>query len=186
MITTLDKVKTQLWISWTDEDILLTQLLTQADWFIKKYCNKVIEATDITEIVNGNWERIFTPKNYPIISLTSFQYNSWDIATPTRENFDNNSYWLNNDTWEIYSKQYIPKGINNIKVVYTAWYNPIPDDLQNACISLVGYYYNTRNSQGVARESLDGASIEYSNTANVMTVPSEILQILNFYKKYYV
>ena len=43
MITTLDKVKTQLWISWTAEDVLLTQLLTQADWFIKKYCDKVIQ-----------------------------------------------------------------------------------------------------------------------------------------------
>ena len=87
MITTLDKVKTQLWISWTAEDVLLTQLLTQADWFIKKYCDKVIESTNITELVNGNWERIFTPKNYPIISLTSFQFwilgcRLWNLILP--------------------------------------------------------------------------------------------------------
>ena len=180
MLATLNEVKTQLWITWTDQDTLITQLLWQADGFIKKYTQRVLEAISLTEYYNWEWQNILLLKEYPVNTLTSFQKNTWTFGNPVYENFDIDSYTLLWEAWEIYLKCWLIKWVQNIKVVYNAWFTTIPKDLNWACIQLVWYYLNTKNSQWVSSESVDGASISYNNAP---TIPSEIIQTLELYKK---
>ena len=186
MLTTLDKVKIQLNIVWNDQDTKLIQLIDQANSFILNYTGRVLEETLLTELYNGNGEQKFMLNNFPVTSITSFQYNTGTLWTPVWTDFDIDSYWLDKTTGIIYIQGWVCRGVNKIKCIYTAWYNPVPSDLENACISLVWYYYNTSKSQGIASESLDGASVTYSNNAIGSTIPNEIIQTLNLYKKIYV
>lgn len=188
MITTIDVVKIQLWITDDSQDALLQQLLDQANWFIESFCKRKFEESDYTDFYDWHGENILNLQNFPVNTLTSLQKNTWTITSPVWENIDADKYVVNKKSWQVRSALYFPYWLENIKVVYNAWYSSedMPQDLVNACVSLVGYYYNTKNWQGIASESVDGASIRYSNEAIGSTIPSEILQTLNMYKQIYV
>lgn len=188
MITTIEEIKVQLWIEDDSQDILLQQLLNQANWYIENFCQRKFSAQDYTELYDWHGQYTMDLKNFPVNTLTSLKRNTWTITSPVWESFNPDTFVIKKQNGIIRSANIFPYWLENIQVIYNAWYTSenMPEDLKNACISLVGYYYNTKNSQWVASESVDGASIRYSNEAVSSTIPSEITQTLNLYKVFYV
>lgn len=180
MLTTLDSVKTFLGITGTTDDDLLNSLIGSASEFVKSYTWRDLEATDYTHFFDWKAEREFILRQYPVNTLTSFEYNTWTISTPERTEFDVDLYALRPDPGIINYWCYIPRGFQNIKVIYNAWYVTIPAELELATNKMVWLYYNTRTSTWVKSESVDGASITYDN--NSVGIPLDINVILNKYK----
>lgn len=178
MLATLNDVKLYLWITDTSEDTLLTSLLESADSMIKSYTSRDLEATDYTELKDWKWELQLILNNFPVNSISWFSYNTWTFATPVWENFIVDDYKAKFDEWIIVKPSWIPRWIENIKVIYNAWYTNIPKDLKQACIQVVAYYYQTKEANGVKSESVDWARIEF----DVKDIPKDIFTIINKYK----
>ena len=72
-----------------------------------------------------------------------------------------------------------PRGYENIEVTYTAWYNPIPLDVEQAIIELIDFQYNQSKTAGISSEAIDDYRVVFDKTA-----PQSINNVLSQYKTY--
>lgn len=178
MISSLAEAKIFLNITDNDQDDLLTNLLEYANDFIKSYTWRDFEVSDYEERIDGKWQSIIT-KQFPVNSLTSFQYNTWTLWNPVWEDFDEDNYFI--DTNGILCVTHIPCGTKNIKLNYNAWYSTanMPQDIVLAVNQLVWFYYNTNESSGISKEKIDDWELTFE--AN-QQIPNNILVILKKYR----
>ena len=189
MFLTLEEVKTYLWISWTDQDDFLNELISWSQWLVEDHLNRKIEADDYEDKYDGNWRRDITLKQYPINTLTSFQYNIWTLGTPVREDFDTENYAIDSASGIIQTDFGITRGKQNIKVVYNAWYihtevpdvDDRPEGLKQVMKQFIGLLYNTPD--GIKSENVDWTGIQYIDLWTV-DIPANIKMSLNAYKSY--
>jgi hypothetical protein len=74
------------------------------------------------------------------------------------------------------------QGIESVKVIYTAGYSAVPDDLKLALIDLVAYYY--KEEYKISR-ILSGASMNNANTSSMprnIGFPDHIKRVLDLYR----
>lgn len=186
MLATLEELKLYLWITDSDSDDVLNQLLAQSQAFIQSYTGRDLIATDYTkELYSWKAEREFQLKQFPIITvaekeLALFQYNNWTLWTPVWVDFDVDSYRADKEAWIVLLWFNLLRGFQNIQVTYKAWFETIPADLNLAAIRLSAYYYNTRNSDWILSESVDGASIRF----DAKQTPADVLAVLENYKSF--
>ena len=178
MIIELSEFKAYLWITDTSQDTLLEILLNSANDFVESYIGRKVWADDYTEYKDGDGQRIILLDNYPVNTITSFQVNKWTIETPEFEDIDANSYKLSPKIWQLFLTFYKRRGFQNYKIVYNAWYDPIPWDLKLATLKLAAWYYNQRTSDWVKSESVAGDSIGFDTTE----ISNDVLVILNNYR----
>ena len=178
MIITLSEFKDYLWITDTSQDALLNILLNSANDFVESYIGRKIAEATYTEYKDWDGQRIILLDNYPVNTITSFQFNKWTIETPDFEDIDENSYKLSPKIWQIFLTFYKRRGFQNYKIVYNAWYDPIPWDLKLATLKLAAWYYNKRTSDWVKSESVAGDSIGFDTTE----ISNDVLVILNNYR----
>ena len=177
MLATLQEVKDYLWITDTSEDTVLTSLLNSSDNIIKSLTWRDFEATNYTEYYNWKWENEFLLNQYPVNTLTSFQYNTGTFSNPVWTDFDEDNYKLEQWGFKIWLNFSLNKWVQNIKVVYDAWYSTIPWDLKLATIQLTAYFFNWRKSDWISSEWVDGASVVYDKK-----MPKEIDLIIKKYR----
>lgn len=103
---------------------------------------------------------IFT-KNYPIVSVTSFQVNGGTQANPAWESLNEDDFSIDSDSGIIYVSGGLSKGNLNYRITYEAGYGTVPYDLKLACIKMVSKEFDKRRSQGVLNESSGGASTQW-------------------------
>ena len=177
MLATLSNVKDYLGITDTDSDTLLTSLLTAADALVKSYTGRDFEEKTYTHYFNWKWENEFLLKQYPVSVLTTFQYNTGSFSSPTRTNFDADSYKLEWENGRVWMMLNMPKWVQNIKAVYIAWYTTVPADISQVTIQLTAYYYNSSKSDWIKSENVDWTWVVYDKS-----IPNTISLILNRYK----
>lgn len=182
MLISLSDLKAYLNITDSSQDSLLTSAIEQASSFIDSYTNRKLEAQDYSLRLDWHGEDEFIFPQYPVNTLTSFQYNSWTIGTPVWEDYNKDKYYLDNDTGVFSLTFRIHKGIKNIRVICNAGYATIPEDLQRACIQIATYYYSQagKTTSQVKKEQVDGASIEYDTT--IGGIEQDTYAIINKYK----
>lgn len=91
------------------------------------------------------------------------------------------SFWrLDDETGEIHSR--LPRGRLNIRIDYTAGFATIPASVQQACVDLAQWMYQSgSHDYALKAEKLGVASYEY---ANAPKWPATVLNALSYYKAY--
>ncbi|TXH07875.1 MAG: hypothetical protein E6R04_11910 [Spirochaetes bacterium] len=197
-LTTVARVKTFLDIPDVSDDAVLDILVDQATDMIESFCGRRFVAdisganyANVTEYHDGGCAKnILNLRRYPIASIVSISYNTGTnnspVWTPFSPAYD---YQFNSNTGEVIFGALLPKGFQNIRVVYTAGYQNkagspaptsapvIPSDLESACMMLVSMLYNKRKSIGASAENLGGSTLNW-----IDGLPEEIRQILFTYK----
>lgn len=182
MLITLQELKDYLDITDNDSDDILTSSINQATSYIQNYTWRTLEARDYNEIRDWRGENMVVLKDYPVNSFTSYEHNTWTISNPVWTSYDLDKYWVNKDEWVLRSYFRMDRWIQNNKLVYNAWYTTMPEDLKRACITLSTFYYSWvwKTEQGVKKEFVDGAWIEYDWSG--WTTYNELKNILDKYK----
>lgn len=178
MIATLSELKSYLGITGSSEDTLLGLLLDSANDFVLGYICREIESATFTEYFDGDWQTEILLKNYPVTSITSFEYNSGTLNTPVWTTVDPTLYKNSPNTGKIFLSFYKIRGFQNYKVVYVAGYTTIPWDIKLATLKIASGYYNTRSSDGIKSEGVAGDSIVFDTSE----IASDVLVILNNYR----
>lgn len=144
MITTITKVKSFLKISTTDEDDLLTMLLTAVDKDFKTRCKRDFESANYTEYYRGNGTSKLILRNYPISALTSV-HDDLEREFESDTLIDADDLQISDaDNGEIIYDGGIfteSEDVENVKVVYTAGYSSVPSDVEMAVIKKTAYDY---------------------------------------------
>lgn len=177
MLATLADLKTYLGVTDNSEDAVLTVFLNRAIAQAKNVIGRDIEkpGSDYVEELDGHGENVIHVRNYPIISVASVEYFGGIDWIP----FDPAFYSVKKKTGQIrFPYSQVPRGFGNIRVTYLGGYDPVPADLSEAVVRIAASVYNRRNSDGIKREKIEGAEIEYSSEA----VPQDALSVIESYR----
>lgn len=163
----------------------IDSIIPKASQLVKNYCRRTfVDFIDEakTEFYSGG-ERFYLTE-FPVIQIQSVGYSTdygqtyTDMTEYTDWVLDKNSDSILPIPATFPTKEF-PEAINGYKVVYTAGYETIPEDLKLAAMDLVTYYM--KNDGAVHSPKAPGSNsvqIEYISTTNL---PAHIKRVLDLY-----
>ena len=167
-------VKSVLWITWTDQDTVLSIYVQSAVAKIYEMTwIDLLQTWSVSKKFDGAWQRILFLPNY-ISELTKVQYNWNQWWTPDRKDFDANSYVLKDD-WQLVFKSWLPRWFWNILIEFKysfTDFNSIPRDLADLKLALALLVWNiqsTQKSTWISSESVSWTSITFDKTTMTST-----------------
>lgn len=193
-LTTVADFKLYHGITVSSYDALLEALINRCTVFIENYLGgRRIKnsGSNITELYNGSlgiFKRSIFLKSFPVTSIVSVELDTGvNFSIPEYDLLDaTTDYICWKEAGELQILRYLPKQINAVRVVYQGGYTTIPEDLILACNMLVGKTFDKRRSQGVDREEISDAVLQWGN--NEVSAPfsltPEIKAILDGYKSF--
>jgi hypothetical protein len=190
VLTSLSNIKALLNITDNSKDTLLTQLANACTGIIQRYCSLDFEVNTYSGAFNGTGNSSFEMPRYPIISvqsLTIFEQviNPAPDSLHTGYVFDKDMLYIQGGgslippTYSFWDGVFT-KGLQNIKVMWTAGYAAIPYELDWACAQLSAYKYRGLDRIGVKTHNLNGFETEGLITDEI---PDEIKVIINRYRR---
>ena len=176
-LTTVDRVKQRLGITNTSLDTVILRLINAVTDFIENRCNrKFKEQTHTSELHHpgGIGQEYVFLKNRPVSVLTSLQYRSGSISSPTWNDFPADSFEIVEDGKAGLIKVYggMAKGLT-VRATYTAGYktdftnfgntalHTLPADLTDCAERLVTRWLKRREDEGKDAASYLQSSVDY-------------------------
>ncbi len=190
-LITLVKYKEAEGLSTHKEDLRINALIPSVSQLIKTYCgNSIIDyySSAKTETFTVNWAtHLIQLTESPVNAITSVQERDSYSSAYTTLTTGAYEYYLDTSTDSILRTnsagyQNWPTGVDAVKVVYSAGYSSVPEDLKLAVIDLINYYLKDEYKE---RKVLSGASIQtQASTTQRDNVgfPDHIKRILDLYK----
>lgn len=192
-LITLATYKEAEGLSTPKEDLRINALIPSVSQLVKTYCgNSFVDfySSNKTETFNIDWGTYIvqlteSPVN-TIVSVQERESYSDAYATLTTGAYE---YALDTATDSILrtntsTYQNWPRGVAAVKVVYTAGYSAVPEDLKLAVIDLVTYYLKDEHKE---RRTIQGASIQNASSSSQrdnVAFPDHIKRVLDLYKNF--
>ena len=149
---------------------------------IEKYCNRRFNEAAYTEYQSGEGTRYLLLDQYPILSLTSAT-----ITYPTTTNetdVDTDNIVIDRDRGQLYYLYGWEKGFNNVKVIYSAGYETIPDDLALIAMKMVSDAYDNSTVAATTMQEEKIGDYSYKRSANGIKFTDDNKIILNRYVRH--
>ena len=192
-LITLQQYKDSEGLSTPKEDLRITSLVPSVSQLVKTYCgNSFVDyySSNKTETFNVDWAT-------HIVQLTESPVNAI-VSVQERDSYSSSYTTLTTGAYEYYldvktdsvlrttSAGYTnwPTGVDAVKVVYTAGWSSVPEDLKLAVIDLISYYLKDEHK---ARRTMAGASIQNdvsSSQKDNVAFPDHIKRVLDLYKNF--
>lgn len=197
---TRDNVKTFLGITSSTDDTLIDSILDRTTLMIKRYCGRDLEQTTYTdERHDGDGiDDSLLLRNWPIISVASVYddpdrlFTSDSLLTANEDYVVQSSGDTDNPGVIRRIDSVWLKGIQNIKVAYTAGYTTTPVDLVQAQVDWTSFLYKNRDMRiGISSYRLGAYSVNFKeNTAKdsmgqnmgVILPPDDVRMVLDYYR----
>ena len=192
-LITLATYKEAEGLSTPKEDLRITALIPSVSQLVKTYCgNSFVDfySSNKTETFNIDWGTY-------IVQLTESPVNTI-VSVQERESYSDAYATLTTGAYEYAldtatdsflrtntsTYQNWPRGVAAVKVVYTAGYSAVPEDLKLAVIDLVTYYLKDEHKE---RRTIQGASIQNASSSSQrdnVAFPDHIKRVLDLYKNF--
>ena len=165
---TLAEAKAQAVITYSDDDTLITSLITKARKIIENYCSVSIVAQTVTMIADiwNEWELPYGP----VTGITGVetrtgsegsgpstyatQTSGWSTEglefvtfTPAGAGFNPGAPFVGYFQWGQYASPFGQGPGNRYKITYTTGYNPVPQDLKQAVLLQIVWLYEHRGEE---------------------------------------
>lgn len=175
-LTDLATVKQWLSITSSNDDALLTRLVTGASQFIQTWLNRDLASQNYSETRDGHGGNILPFRDYPVTAVSSLVIDG--DAIPAAPNTVIRGYRFT-DTRLVLQGYSFTRGAANVVINYTAGYATVPPEIAQAAIELVAYKYRERDRIGHQSKSLAGETVTFI----VKDMPDGVKAVLNNYKK---
>ena len=193
-LITLQQYKTAEGITQPKDDKRLDVLIPSVSQLIKTYCgNSFVDfySSNKTETFNIDWNtHLVQLTESPVNAIVSAQERTSYSEAYTTLTTGAYEYSLDSNTDSILRTlssggyKNWPKGVGAVKVVYTAGYSTLPEDLKLAVFDLVTYYLRDEHK---LRQSIAGASLQNPGSAgqtNNVGFPDHIKRVLDLHKNF--
>lgn len=175
-LTTYDSVKAFLGLSQDNDKGLLERMIQAASSFIQTILSRDVTKQDYTEKYNGNGHTKLTLSSSPITAISSLSVDG--IAVPLSSDGKQAGYMFSETMLYLIGHTFT-KGFQNVSVSYTAGYENVPYDIEQACIDLVALKYKERDRIGIQSKTLATESITY----RIWDLNRETFQMLKQHQK---
>ena len=175
-LTTVANVKSWLNISAATDDALIQRLVSSASDFIQAWLNRLIPIQSYTDTFDGKDTARASFFAYPVTAVTSVMVDGVNISPssgPTSPGY-------------VFSKTQIyligyrfTNGVQNCSVTYTAGFATTPNEIEQACIELVGLRYRNKDRIGLNSKGANGETTSFSQ----VDLSGSVTDTLNQYKK---
>lgn len=176
-LTTRTKVKSFLGITDSSSDTIIDELINYVTDYIESMCGRRFLETTYTgeEYDTKETTKIFL-KNYPVSTLSSVEYRSGIISSPTWNTYDVNGYLLYGPEGYVKFFSRLSESSKGIRFTYTAGFkidftnegsltlHTLPYDISLVATELVAKLHDTRKSEGVLSMTTEGQSITYQSS----------------------
>jgi hypothetical protein len=124
------------------EDTTISELITAVSKAIRRYCRREFDSQSFDELYSGTGDYRLQLNQYPIVSVSQVATSSAGVPISDFE-IDTARGWLTRlFGWD--------EGVDNYRVVYTAGYSTIPEDVQEACAEWVAaLFWQTKENPAV-------------------------------------
>lgn len=183
-IVTLNQAKAYLKIplAETTKDSHVEFLINSASQYLEMECDRwLVKRTTITEYQDGRRQNIIVLKQWPVLSVASLRIDIDSKFTDAATLVDPTDYAITDeDTALMLLNQVFPNGHRAIKIVYSAGYDPVPYDLQEACLWVCYWKDRIRDAGDIGRstKNKEGESISYLQDA-----PKDVRDAILRYKR---
>lgn len=194
-LVTIYEYKDSQNITGVKDDARIESLVASVSQLIKSYCgNSFVDfySSAKTEYFNIDYDtHIIQLSESPLVSVTSVHERSSQADDYILLEKDGSNgkydYYIDNVTDSIFrttDEKYKlwEKGVGAVKVIYTAGYESIPEDLKLAAHDLITYYYRDEYK---TRRTIAGATIDNQTTSTLRAnvgFPDHIKRVLDMYK----
>lgn len=177
-LTTLAKLKEYLGIKTDTSDPLLERMLTEASQYIQSWLNRNLNLTDYVELRDGTNGLALSTRQYPIKTVSKLMIDGVEVPHASAVlgagfRFDEERIVLNGSRFN--------RGFQNVEITYSAGYETIPPEIEQAVIDMASNAYKAKDRVGLQSKSIGGETITFSNTSGGMS--NSVLTILNNYKQ---
>jgi hypothetical protein len=160
-LTTLSNVKSFLGKDDSTDDVFLSSLILSMTAYIESATNRTFDGTkEIVEIHDGQGYSNLVLRQYPVIEVTSVEYNNGMQANPNWVVIDPINYVVDPRLGTILGM--FPSFHQNIRVTYKAGFTQAPFDLSLLATQLVAKEFEMRHAQGKASEKMGEAQINWT------------------------
>jgi hypothetical protein len=163
--------------------LMLEEIIGGVSSFIEAYCGRPFVDVAATEYVDGEGKENLVLKRSPIVSITSVAIFDYQAQTVVSTLTENEHYIAYKERGLLYMAGGWAPGVKNYRVVYTAGYATIPEEVKQACKTICAAVYALRTTRGYKSESMGSYSYSTDNGGgvNVMgaAVPADALAALD-------
>jgi hypothetical protein len=176
------------WLSMTADDANSTvaRLITAISAQIQQFVSYQFSSQDYNKFFNGRNTQSISLPDYPITAVTLVAI--WGRSIPARVN--RNPGFVHDSKRVMVDKPWcFEKGLQNIRVMYTAGYATIPPDVEQAALMWLKATYDALDiGANVRRYEAGGTRVEYSNTSAVgggyiIPMPPQVWAILQPFQR---
>ncbi len=192
MLTQLSTLKSRLRLNSfdLDDDTLLTNYIKHASGRFALECNRIFDrAADATFEFHAH-ERVITPDRYPIESIASFDLKSNEAEGRIAQS--DISYLIGPQKSIIELAVPLGSSCQAARVTFTGGYvlpgatpaagqKPLPDEIEQACIDQVVYWYQNRQRVGLLSTSGEGGSAQQMKSLDLLP---HVIAVLKKYERW--
>lgn len=185
-LTTLERMKARLGITDTSQDENLTILIQAASDAVAAFLGYDPTLLSYSEVRDGNGRDKMVTNYAPVKSVSSVQVNEQTYTEAS--DYKGPGYQYDDLAIFLMGGAAFQKGRRNVRLAYTAGYDPIPGDIQEAVEQTVHSMYSGQTiDPNMSGESVPGVySASYrEGGANVGAVPTASYRLLDHYVKKY-
>jgi hypothetical protein len=137
----------------SNDDVVLTRLISAASAFFTTACAEPILSQAYTELYDGTGGARLYLRQYPVTSVASLAIDTLPI--PQAAAPGETGWWLNGNVVVLYGYRFT-KALANVAVTYTAGYATPPLDVAEAVMEIAGQRYRGKDRLGKLSEAIGG------------------------------
>ena len=184
-LASLPDVKSFMGMTGTTSEIddLLAELINRYSTLFESYMGKNVLSREHTEYYDGNNSNMLITRQYPITTISGIWNDSdWEWGSATE--IDSTSYRASESAIGVINFKSTVFGNydQNIKIIYTAGFSSVPEDIKHACIKEVARSYKNRQEIGVTSKTLTDGTVSFSAQGLLV----ETTLVLDMYRKLWV
>jgi hypothetical protein len=185
-LVTLEQAYAWLGITAGSDDANLQLAISAYSQAIASWCSRNFVVSTYNEVYDGHGGGRLMTKNWPITAVSSLSVNGQPINAAT--GVPGIGYAFSDRSVVLGGCDQFWRGLQNILITYTAGFDPIPADLQMACLEWLKAGYLTKGDAGFVTSRRAGdteekyASPFVQSGGAVVPMPATVYAILSQYK----
>ena len=172
----------EITVSGTTDDLLI-ELINRYSALFENYMDKNILSREYTEYYDGDGSNMLVTRQYPITTISGIWDDSdWEWGSTTE--VDSTSYRASESANGVVDfKSAVLNNYNqNVKIIYTAGYDEIPEDIRHVCVKEVARSWKNILEIGVTSKTLADGTVTFSAQGLLV----ETTLVLDMYKRLWV
>lgn len=176
-LTNVHAVKGWLGLAGTSDDGLLARLIAGTSAAMCAHVNRPLLASSFAERLNGTGGTRLQLPNYPVLSVATVFVG----ATAIQQSPDGVlPGWVADDRGiTLVGGLRFTAGMRNVSMAYTAGFEQVPADLEQACVEWCAFKYRERDRIGHSSKSVQGETVSFITK----DMPDSVRSVLAQYRK---